>query len=138
MEDWKKVVYGLLAILVVATVALTEQVPPTAAAGKDLFHDTKLGTNGKSCATCHPGGTGLEGVAAKTSWRAGGVGFATMEGAINACVKGALKGPSLSEKAYQTRSLSLYLEGFEAVPSGAAPQAPADEDEDEDEDQFGC
>ena len=135
MEDWKKIVYGLLAILVVATVALTEQVPPTAAAGKDLFHDTKLGTNGNSCATCHPGGKGLECVAAKSAWRAGGADFSTMGGAINACVKGALKGPSLSEGSYQTKALSLYLEGFKAVESTSAPEEPADEEE---EDQFGC
>lgn len=134
MEDWKKITYGLLAVLVIATVALTEQVPPTAAAGKALFQDAKLGTNGKDCATCHPGGRGLEGVAAKSAWRAGGADFTTMEGAINACVKGALKGPSLSQGSYQTRALALYLESFQAVESSSAPEEPADDEED----QFGC
>lgn len=137
MEDWKKIVYLLVAILVVLTVVLTEKVPPTAAAGKDLYHDTKLGTNGKSCATCHPGGKGLEGVSAKSSWSAGGASFDTMEGAINACVKGALEGPSLSEKSFPTQSLALYLNGFKAVEASEAPALPA-ADEDEEEDQFGC
>ena len=137
MEDWKKIVYILVAILVVLTVALTEKVPPTAAAGKDLFHSTGLGTNGKSCDSCHPGGRGLEGVSAKSSWSAGGADFDSMEGAINACVKGALKGPSLSENSYQTKALALYLGGYKAVEASKAPPAAPAAGEDE-EDQFGC
>lgn len=33
---------------------------PTIETGKALFESPKLGTSGKSCATCHPGGKGLE------------------------------------------------------------------------------
>jgi hypothetical protein len=120
---------------------LTEKEKATAAGGKTLFSSSVIGQNGKTCATCHPGGKGLESVAVKTEWNAGGTAFTTIEGAINACVKGALKGPSLKEDSLETKSLALYLDRYRAAQAApvpaAAPAAPAAEDEEE-EDQFGC
>ena len=51
-------------------------------------------------------------------------------------MKGALKGSSLSEDSYQTKSLALYLGGFRQAAAEAAP-VQAEEEED-DEDKFGC
>ena len=131
MEAWKTLTIAVFSVIVVASVALTQPMKPTLAAGEALFSDKSLGKNQKTCATCHPGGKGLEGVALKTQWSAGGADFSTVEGAINACVKGALKGPSLSEDSYQTKSLALYLKTFEKA-------AAAVEEEEDDEDKFGC
>ncbi len=135
MEAWKILTIATFSVIVLSSVVLTEPMKATFADGKALFNETLLGSSQKSCATCHPGGKGLEGVALKTQWRAGGTDFSTIEGAINACVKGALKGPSLSEDSYQTRSLALYLGGFRQA---AAEAAPVQAEEEDDEDKFGC
>jgi cytochrome c len=124
--------------LFVVSFMLTGKEKATAAGGKTLFSSSVMGQNGKTCSTCHPGGKGLESVAIKTEWKAGGTTFATIEGAINACVKGALKGRSLKEDSLETKSLALYLDRYRAEQAAPAPAAPAAEDEDEDEDQFGC
>lgn len=135
MEAWQKLTSAIFGVIVVSAVVLTEPMQPTATDGEALFHDSTLGKNGKSCATCHPGGKGLEGVSEKTGWSAGGASFATVEGAINACVRGALEGPSLSENSYPTKSLALYLAGFEKSPAAVETQ---EEPEEDDEEKFGC
>lgn len=120
---------------------LTEKEKATAGSGKTLFSSSVMGQNGKTCTTCHPGGKGLESVAIKTEWNAGGSTFETIEGAINACVKGALKGPSLKEDSLETKSLAAYLDGFrqqQAASAPAAPAAPAAAADEDEEDQFGC
>ena len=119
---------------------LTEKEKATAAGGKSLFSRSVIGQNGKTCATCHPGGKGLESVAIKTEWNAGGTTFPTIEGAINACVRGALNGPSLKEDSLETKSLALYLDRYRAAQAASAPAAPAAAAaaDDEEEDQFGC
>ena len=131
MEAWKTLTIAVFGVIILASVALTQPMKATVAAGESLFSDSSLGKNQKTCATCHPGGKGLEGVALKSQWNAGGTDFPTMEGAINACVKGALKGPSLSENSYQTKSLALYLKTFEQA-------AAVELEEEDDEDKFGC
>ena len=116
--------------------ALTEKEKPTAKNGKALFSSTIIGTNGKTCTTCHPGGKGLESVAVKSEWSAGGDSFDSMEGAINACVRGALGGCSLSADSLETQSLVSYLDRFRATVKAPAPAAEAEEEDDED--KFGC
>jgi hypothetical protein len=135
MEVWKTLTYAVCGVVLVSSAALTEPAKPTAGDGKMLFSDASLGRNQKSCATCHPGGKGLEGVSAKSEWKAGGTVFTSVEGAINACVKGALNGPSLSEDSYMSRSLALYLEGFKPAAAAVKTEEAAEED---DEDKFGC
>ena len=57
----------IVAITVVTLVALVAQAvaadQPSVARGKELFESTRLGTSGKSCAGCHPGGKMLEAAA---------------------------------------------------------------------------
>lgn len=52
-----------LSVLAVASLALAGD-GASPGRGKELFNGNKLGTNGKSCGTCHSGGKGLEKAAA--------------------------------------------------------------------------
>ena len=137
MKKENVIVTIIVLCLFAVSFMLTGKEKATAAGGKTLFNSSVMGQNGKTCATCHPGGKGLESVAIKTEWNAGGTAFPTIEGAINACVKGALKGPSLKEDSLETQSLASYLGGFRQQQAAPAPTAPAAAD-DEEEDQFGC
>ena len=141
MKKETVIVTTIVLCLFAVSFMLTTKEKATAAGGKTLFSSSVMGKNGKTCSTCHPGGKGLESVGLKTEWNAGGTAFATIGGAINACVKGALKGPSLKEDSLETQSLASYLDGFRqqqaAAPAPAAPAAPA-AGNDEEEDQFGC
>jgi cytochrome c peroxidase len=65
--------------------------------GKQLFSDPKLGTNGKSCNTCHPDGKGLE--------KAG----ADIEGTIQACIQKALQGKLLATDSQEIKDLAAYV-----------------------------
>lgn len=67
--------------------------------GKQLFADPKLGgsTNDKSCNTCHPGGKGLEKVAAN------------LESNIQACIQKALEGKPLATDSQEMKDLVAYI-----------------------------
>ena len=80
--------------------------------GKELFNDTKLGTNGNSCATCHPDGKGLEGAGMKKSWTTPAGSTKTLEDAVNLCITVALKGKALDVKSPDMQSLVLYIESL--------------------------
>jgi len=74
---------------------------PSAERGKDLFNSAELGTNGKSCASCHPGGNGLEKAAAS--------GQKKLEKIVNQCIVKALKGEALASDSPDLVSLVAYL-----------------------------
>jgi hypothetical protein len=74
---------------------------PSLERGRQLFASEKLGTSGKSCATCHPGGKELK--VAKTS------GDEELAETINACIAGPLKGKRLDPKSVDMKSMVLYL-----------------------------
>ncbi len=83
--------------------------------GKALFNDSKLGTAGKSCNTCHKDGNGMEKAAA----------IKDLEGTINACIAGGLKGKALDVKSVEMQSLVLYLKSFAAdTKPSAVKKAP--------------
>jgi cytochrome c len=77
---------------------------PSAARGKELFDSRELGTNGKSCATCHPDGKRLQGV--------GALADDDLAATVNACLSGPLKGKPLDPDSADMKSLVLYLKGF--------------------------
>jgi cytochrome c peroxidase len=81
---------------------------PTAARGAALFRDPSLGTNGKSCATCHEGGKRLdpEELAEATD--------AKLAGYANSCIEGMLKGPRLPGDSARLRSMVLHLRTYQA------------------------
>jgi cytochrome c peroxidase len=81
---------------------------PSAARGAALFRDPSLGTNGKSCASCHEGGKRLdpEELAAATD--------AGLAGYVASCIEGMLKGPRPPEGSPRVRSLALHLRTYQA------------------------
>ena len=65
--------------------------------GKQLFSDSKLGTNNKSCNTCHPDGKGLE--------KAG----ADLGSTIQACLQKVLGGKTLATDSQEIKDLVAYI-----------------------------
>lgn len=72
--------------------------------GQRLFHDNSLGTNGKSCATCHAGGQGLA--------DAGEYSVAKLQEYINFCIRDSLKGQLRPAGDPQLVALEKYVRSF--------------------------
>lgn len=77
---------------------------PSLKSGQELFASGKLGTSGKSCASCHPGGKGLK-VSATSSDE-------DLADTINGCIAGPLKGKPLAPELADMKSLLLYLKSL--------------------------
>lgn len=89
----------ILLTLLSAVAAATEG--PTLALGEALFASNALGSNGKSCADCHPRGKGLEEIGAYDD--------ATLKEMINFCVRDALAGQMFAPVSQELDSMLLYL-----------------------------
>jgi thiosulfate dehydrogenase len=72
--------------------------------GKELFTSGQLGTNGKSCNLCHPGGKGLVKVTEYDDGQLGEI--------INQCIKNALKGKTLDPTSVEIKSLVMYIKSL--------------------------
>jgi len=100
MKQW---VPTLLALAILSGPAIAENAP-SVERGKELFTATQLGTNGKSCATCHPGGKGLDGAAEFDDARLAGI--------VNQCIRQPLEGRPLDPASGDMKSLVMYLKTF--------------------------
>ncbi len=96
----KIALYILIALQLTVTLTLAAN-PSSAERGKELFNDTKLGSNGKSCGSCHPGGKDLEKVASLDTKK--------LEKIINQCITKALKGKALAEDSADLSAIVSYL-----------------------------
>jgi cytochrome c len=81
---------------------------PSNERGKELFNSTALGTNGKSCATCHAGGKGLVEAATYDPKK--------LEQIANQCIVKALKGNALASGSPDLTSLVAYLKTLANYP----------------------
>ncbi len=93
--------------------------------GKAMFNDPKLGTNGMTCNSCHPGGKGLEkaGAQGKTEWKTPAGVKKSLQDAINICITQALKGKALDNNSQGMKDMVAYINSL----GGKAPmkkQAP--------------
>lgn len=77
---------------------------PSLERGQQLFASEKLGTSGKSCAACHPGGMKLKGVEKSSDEQ--------LADTVNNCIAGPLKGKELDPESPDMKSLLLYLRSF--------------------------
>ena len=113
-----------IALLVALIVALGTGIAFAAGAsakkGKALFNDTKLGTAGNSCNTCHPDGKGLEAAGAKKEWKTPAGASKTLADAVNTCITMALKGKALDVKSDKMKSMVMYIK---SLGSGQKPAA---------------
>ena len=108
-------VVAVAAAWMMVSVVFATQHEATAAKGKALFNDTRLGTNGRSCNDCHKDGTGLE--------KAGGV--KDLETMVNTCIAKALNGKALKTTSVEMQSLVLYIKGLGHEKKPAGKKAPA-------------
>jgi len=88
-----------LSLLALSLPALAER-----SAGEELFHSTTLGTNGKSCHSCHADGNGLKELNDYDS--------TVLQGLINICIEDALKGKPLADDATELRDIEIYIRQF--------------------------
>ncbi len=94
---------ALYAVFVLSACAAAEN-EPSASEGEKLFNDPQLSgsANASSCATCHPGGKGLEKAFENPQ----------LVSVINTCVTGPLEGRALEENSVEMQSLKVYIESF--------------------------
>jgi len=114
MEGVKTVILVLFTVLLGTSMAIAMQHEATLAKGKALFNDPKLGTTGKSCNDCHPGGKGAEKAAAKND----------IERIVNACITHSIKGKALEVKSVEMQSIVLYIKSLGKNPAAAPKKAP--------------
>jgi cytochrome c len=96
-------VKALIAFVAVATLALAADLP-SIERGKQLFDSTNLGTNGKSCSTCHPDGSGMDKAASYVESRLGKM--------VNQCIQKPLKGQALASDSPELKSLIMYIQAL--------------------------
>jgi len=82
---------------------------PNESLGKKLFESTQLGTNGRSCAVCHPTGKGLEEIGAYSDQQ--------LKEMINFCIRDALKGRMFDLESTELSSMLFYVRGFSEKPA---------------------
>jgi|Deesub1362A_J573_1020465.scaffolds.fasta_scaffold29619_2 thiosulfate dehydrogenase len=83
--------------------------------GKALFADASLGTNGKSCLTCHPEPSTLSGVGNKYNPKAYfnmAKKEMTLKEVINFCIEVPMKGKPLPENDERLTALEAYLKSL--------------------------
>ena len=78
--------------------------------GKELFNSTELGTNGKSCSSCHTEGKGFK--------KAAKYDGAKLKKITNQCISQSLKGHALSTSSSDMASLVMYMKSLDPA---AAP-----------------
>jgi cytochrome c len=98
----KKSVLILLMPTLLASLAWAAE--PSIERGKELFNSTKLGSNGKSCATCHRDGKKLERAATYDEEELGEI--------INQCIKKPLDGKALELYSSDMKSLIMFVKSF--------------------------
>ena len=94
------VVFALGAVLL-AGAAPAKPPGVSAGRGKALFESTKLGTNGKSCATCHAGGKRFAEVAETPDDE--------LAEYVNSCIEAMLAGKPLPAGSDDLRALVLHV-----------------------------
>jgi cytochrome c peroxidase len=116
MKGAKIGVLIVFAALLGVGIALAVQNEASMEKGKALFNDPKLGTTGKSCNDCHPGGKDAEKAATKSD--------ADIARIVNACITHSIKGKVLDEKSAEMQSLVMYIKSFGNKPAAAPKKAP--------------
>lgn len=100
----KSCFFALVLLSLTITACTSAEKEPSASEGEKLFNDLQLAgsVNASSCASCHPGGKGLERAFKNPK----------LVSVINACITGPLDGQSLEESSVEMLSLKLYVESF--------------------------
>ena len=102
----KSIKRGVLICLILAFAAATAYSGDVKK-GEVIFNDSSLGTNGKSCNSCHANGKGID--AGKKTFEILGTKQESMEGAVNFCIEMALSGTALEKNSEKMNDLVSYL-----------------------------
>jgi cytochrome c len=100
----KTVVATFILLVGLATAALAADLNPVAR-GKQLFESADLGTNGKSCASCHPKGRLLSKAASYEEEE--------LVGIVNRCITLALAGKPLPAESADMKAIIMYMRTFD-------------------------
>ena len=105
----------VLTATVLAFAASAALAAGNAEKGKALFNDPKFAgaTSGRSCNTCHPAGKGLEHAGSKKVFHNAGKTQHTLEGAVNACIEGAIDGKAIDPKSGAMQDIVAYIKSLE-------------------------
>mgnify|MGYP000318436577 CR=1 FL=1 len=95
----RTIILTLCSILISISLYATEI--PTVELGEKLFKADNLGTNGKSCHSCHPGGEGLHEIDAYDD--------DMLKEMVNFCIRDAIKGRMMDLESTEIESFLLYL-----------------------------
>jgi len=96
----KRIARTIITLAALGTPALAAD-QGSAERGKELFNSPQLGTNQKSCATCHPNGSGLEEAASFEAKQ--------LVKIVNQCIQKALEGKPLPAESADMASIVRYL-----------------------------
>lgn len=94
-----RTIQAFIVVFALATVA-TATDGPSIEHGKKLFNSSRLGTNERSCSTCHSDGKGLEDAMSYDE--------KVLANITNQCIVKALKGKALDEGSVDLNSLVMY------------------------------
>lgn len=95
----------VVSILLIIGVNAYANESPSLSLGKTLFEATELGNKGKSCASCHPNGKGLDMV--------GDFNNTELKDIINACLRDALGANTISLESQEMNALVGYVRMFQ-------------------------
>ena len=96
----KRAISVAMALAASTGVALATVQDP-AVRGAELFNSSRLGTNGKSCSTCHPNGSKMEGAA--------GYDDSELIKVVNQCIRESLAGKPPPAKSADMKALIKYI-----------------------------
>lgn len=100
----KKLTGGVICVALICAGGVWGADIPSLKKGQQLFGSKKLGTSGKSCDSCHSGGSNLK-ISATSSDE-------QLAETINGCIAGPLKGKQLDPESADMKSLVLYLKSL--------------------------
>jgi len=96
----KKILSVVITLAALAAPAWADE-PASVERGKELFNSNSLGSNKKSCATCHPKGSKLQRAASYDDKR--------LEKIVNLCIVTMLKGNPLPSDSTDMASIIAFL-----------------------------
>ena len=82
--------------------------------GKAHFNDPAFAGGKKSCNTCHPDGSSLEGAGAKTKFSIMGGDQNSLEEAVNVCIVNANKGNAIDVNSTEMQEMVSYIKSLGA------------------------
>ncbi|MBF0539126.1 MAG: hypothetical protein HQL03_12835 [Nitrospirae bacterium] len=109
-----KLVITIVTAILVIGMTILPALAGSVQNGKKLFNDSRFAgaTAGKSCASCHPDGKGIEGAADKQTFTVMGQDSASLEDAINMCIKMALKGKPIAKNSSEMQDVVAYIKSL--------------------------